>query len=81
MAALDQARNARAISEVHTLEDAITLCQVINSKYPDSLDDVGYGTLLDPWGNAYRYLNHATMKGNGQARKDRFLASSAESVG
>jgi general secretion pathway protein G len=34
---------------------------------------MGDGNLLDPWGNPYQYLNHYTMKGNGQARKDRFL--------
>ena len=73
MAALDQARVARAVSDIHTLEDEITLYLVINSQYPDTLAAVGYGGLLDPWGNPYQYLNHATMKGNGQARKDRFL--------
>lgn len=73
MAALDQARIARAVSEVHTLEDEITLYLTINGQYPDSLAAVGYGGLLDPWGNPYQYLNHASMRGNGQARKDRFL--------
>jgi general secretion pathway protein G len=72
-AAVDQARIARAVSEIHTLEDAITLYFAINGKYPDSLDQVGYGDLLDPWGNPYQYLNHSGMRGNGQARKDRFL--------
>jgi len=73
MAAIDQARIARATAEIHTLEDEILLYYTINSKYPDDLGQVGYGSLLDPWGNPYQYLNHATMKGNGAARKDRFL--------
>lgn len=73
MAAIDAARIARAVSEVRTLSSAVTIYMVINGQYPDSLAAVGYGGLLDPWGNPYMYLNHATMKGNGQVRKDRFL--------
>ncbi len=73
LAALDLARIARAVSDVHTLEGEITLYLVINDQYPDSLAAVGYGNLSDPWGHPYQYLNHATMMGNGQARKDRFL--------
>lgn len=73
LAAIDMARVARAVSEIHTLEDAITDYVVINGQYPDTLTVVGYGGYLDPWGNPYEYLNHATMKGNGKARKDRFL--------
>jgi general secretion pathway protein G len=73
MSALDAARIARAVSEIDTLEDEITLYLTINGQFPASLAQIGYGGLLDPWGNPYQYLNHATMKGNGQARKDRFL--------
>ena len=73
MAALDQARIARAVGDIDTLEDEIALYQVINGQFPDDLSQIGYGNYPDPWGNPYQYLNHATMKGNGKARKDRFL--------
>ena len=73
MAALDQARIARAVGDIKTLEDEIVLFQTINGQLPDDLSQVGYGGYLDPWHNPYQYLNHFTMKGNGQARKDRFL--------
>jgi len=73
MAALDEARIARAVGDIRTLEDEIALYDTINGKLPDDLSQVGYGNYLDPWHNPYQYLNHATMKGNGQARKDRFL--------
>jgi general secretion pathway protein G len=73
MAAMDLARIARAVSEIHTLEDEITLYLTINGTLPDNLSQVGFGNYNDPWGNPYQYLNHSTMKGNGQARKDRFL--------
>jgi general secretion pathway protein G len=73
LAAVNQARIARAVNEIDTLEDEITVFVVTNGTYPDSLGAIGYGSLLDPWGNPYQYLNHATMRGNGHARKDRFL--------
>jgi general secretion pathway protein G len=73
MAAMDQARIARAVGDIKTLEDEIALYDVINGKLPDDLSQVGYANYHDPWGNPYEYLNHATMKGNGKARKDRFL--------
>jgi general secretion pathway protein G len=73
MAAVDQARIARAVGDIKTLEDEIALYDSINGKLPDDLSQVGYGNYLDPWRNPYQYLNHTTMKGNGQARKDRFL--------
>ena len=73
MSAMDQARIARAVSEIHTLEDEITLYLTINGTLPDNLSQVGFGNYNDPWGTPYQYLNHSTMKGNGQARKDRFL--------
>jgi general secretion pathway protein G len=34
---------------------------------------VGLAGLLDPWGNAYQYLNFADIMGVGQVRKDRNL--------
>ena len=40
---------------------------------PNSLAQIGYGSLMDPWGNPYQYLNHSTHRGLGQDRKDRFL--------
>jgi general secretion pathway protein G len=73
MAAVNLAKVARAVGDIHTLEEEITLYQVINARLPDDLSQVGYGGFLDPWRNPYQYLNHATMRGNGSARKDRFL--------
>lgn len=73
MSAMDQARIARAVGDIKTLEDEIALYETINGRLPDDLSQVGYANYHDPWGNPYEYLNHATMKGNGKARKDRFL--------
>jgi len=73
LAAVYAARVARAVGDIRAIEDDLTLYQVGNGQLPDTLAQAGDGALLDPWGNLYQYLNHATMKGNGQARKDRFL--------
>jgi len=70
---LDEARYAKAVADIHTLQDAINADQLQNGVFTDSLATIGFGYLVDPWGNPYQYLNHATMHGNGQARKDRFL--------
>lgn len=73
MAALDQARIAKAVGDIHAIETDIAWYQTIYGQLPDDLSQVGDANLLDPWGAPYQYLNHSTMKGNGQARKDRFL--------
>jgi general secretion pathway protein G len=73
VAAMNLARIARAVGDIAAIEDGVALYELINGQLPDDLAQIGYGSLLDPWGNPYQYLNHSTMKGNGQARKDRFL--------
>jgi general secretion pathway protein G len=73
MASIDQARIAKAVADIRNLEDEIALYESINNQLPDDLSQVGYADYLDPWHNPYQYLNHTTMKGNGKARKDRFL--------
>lgn len=73
MAAMDQARIARAVGDIHSIEDDIASYQTVYGVLPDDLSQIGDGNLVDPWNSPYQYLNHSTMKGNGHARKDRFL--------
>jgi general secretion pathway protein G len=68
-----EAQKVRAMEEIRTMESEIREYELQLNYFPDSLNDIGRGTLRDPWGNPYQYLNIATMKGNGMARKDRFL--------
>ena len=58
------------MSEIRTLENAITAYSTDKGSLPNSLDDIGYGTLLDPWGNHYQYRNAAS--GTGLPRKDKW---------
>ena len=73
LAAMDRARIARAVGDIRTIGNAVLGYQVINGQCPDTLDQVGYGANLDPWGQPYQYLNFADVKGKGKMRKDRFL--------
>jgi general secretion pathway protein G len=72
-AALDAARTAKAVGDIHTIGDQIQAFDLLNGRFPDSLADVGFGSFLDPWRNPYQYLNFADVNGKGKMRKDRFL--------
>ncbi len=51
----------------------ITAYKTGNGTYPNGLDDIGQGGLLDPWGNPYEYLNIVDANPpRGKMRKDRF---------
>lgn len=71
---VDRARVARAAGDIETLETEIEA----QDSLPESLDEIGRGTLLDPWGHPYVYYKFPPAKGKGNAppsgaRKDRFL--------
>jgi general secretion pathway protein G len=73
LAAINQAKIGRAVGDICALEADILGYDASNGQLPDTLAQIGRPNFLDPWGTPYEYLNHATMKGNGKARKDRFL--------
>ena len=75
-----------ASEEIRTLQKNIMMYQARTGELPDSLDDLGKGKVLDPWGRPYQYLRIAastTGKGKGKGkggtggvgkmRRDRFL--------
>jgi general secretion pathway protein G len=73
MSAINDAKIARAVGDIGAMETDVEEYDLVNGQLPDALSDVGLPNFLDPWGTPYEYLNHSTMKGNGKARKDRFL--------
>ena len=73
VASVEATKVARAVGDIEAVEADIAVYQVTNNALPDDLTQIGRGYLLDPWNAPYQYLNHSTMKGNGTARKDRFL--------
>ena len=73
MTALNRARIAKAVGDIHAIGVDIQAYDFSNNQYPNTLADIGYDNFNDPWGNPYQYLNFANAKGKGQMRKDRFL--------
>ena len=79
--ALDKARITRAIGDIGALQTDIAAFEAGGHGLPETLADIGRGTLMDPWGNPYQYLNFHVEEGGGGkrgappkgARKDRFL--------
>jgi type II secretory pathway pseudopilin PulG len=49
--ALENARIARATTDIHTIGNEARIYQIINGFAPDSLHLMGYGDLTDPWRN------------------------------
>jgi len=72
---IEKARIVKAIAEIAIMQKEIALYDGEESDnfLPNTLDDIGRGNLLDPWGNPYEYLNYANTSNYQGARKDQFL--------
>ena len=68
-----KAQIAASIAEIHLLENKIMDYFVENDDYPESLNDIGTGPFIDPWGTPYAYLKIAGVdhKGGGKTDKRR----------
>ena len=71
---IDQARVARAIGDIQALEIDLASADTL----PSSLEGIGRGDMLDPWGHPYVYFKFPPPTGRGGAppagaRRDRFL--------
>lgn len=67
-----QVRNTRAMSEIRGLEKDIIAYASEKGSYPASLNDVGMGTLNDPWGHLYEYHPPNTRQFIGQPINEDF---------
>ena len=72
--AVEKSRIARATSDIARIEIAIERF-LTNGVLPANLAAIGMDTLIDPWGNPYRYLNIEALPnpGVGAVRKDHNL--------
>lgn len=68
----DKSDNSTAITDIREIEMDIERFRLINNKYPDDLNELGFSK-LDPWDNPYQYLNFENVKGKGKLRKDKNL--------
>ena len=69
----EEAEDTSAEAEIRQLTLEIDVYLAKNGKLPKTLDEIGRGTLLDPWGNPYQYLPVKGHQGKGKLRKDHFL--------
>jgi general secretion pathway protein G len=71
----ERAKVARAVADIKTMEGEIAAFEILNSRLPTTLGEIGRGGLKDAWDNPYDYLNFAAAgpSSKGQARKDHFL--------
>jgi general secretion pathway protein G len=72
---IEETKEKKAISDINEIANLIEQFKEENERYPASLDELGKGTFLDPWGHPYQYVNISDDdKKNAdkqQARKDR----------
>ena len=71
---VERARIVRAIGDIKVIQQSITEFEIIENRYPVTLNELGLGPKFDPWGNAYVYLLHdPPPKKTPGSRKDRCL--------
>ncbi|GAB1722334.1 MAG: hypothetical protein NTNFB01_12300 [Nitrospira sp.] len=58
---LDKARLTRCIAEIRYIARAVDSYHTAYDVYPNTLAEAGAGDMVDPWGNAYAYLNIAAL--------------------
>ena len=66
-------RNDQARRDIAVLAAGVERYRTESRAYPATLAEAGMGTMLDPWGNAYQYLNMSDRGARGHARKDHSL--------
>jgi len=69
---VDKARVARAIGEIQAIQSDLSGPELLDGQLPETLAEVGWDGVLDPWGNPYEYMRYEGSDPNLQ-RKDRFL--------
>lgn len=69
---IDRAKVAQAVSDIGGMQVKIEQFALNNEyRYPDSLDEVGFGGKLDPWKRPYVYVNLNSKAGKGDSRRDK----------
>ena len=71
----ERMRRQQTLVDLAEMDTGIAVYVMDNNTLPMSLNEVGYGNLVDPWGHPYQYLN--IMAGgpgvSGKRRKDHFM--------
>ena len=72
---VERAKVGKAMGDIEAIQADLAGLEFLG-KLPNSLEEIGRGDLLDPWGNPYQYLRFDLSGGKSHpqgARKDRFL--------
>jgi general secretion pathway protein G len=69
---IEETRNNVVKQELRNIQNYIDIYLQEHGELPESLDDLGMGAFVDPWGNPYRY-QAIDMIPPGKQRKDHFL--------
>ncbi len=67
-----RARETLAAQDINAISGLLKSYELDRRVLPETLDQIGLGGKLDPWGRPYEYYNVET-NGRGGARKDRRL--------
>lgn len=80
---LYRAKVARAITDIYTIQRSITEYLTDRGELPDSLEEVEWDHLTDPWGNKYQYvkIDSEGEEGNGGKGKDKDKGKGKEKGG
>jgi general secretion pathway protein G len=68
---IERTRVARAVIDIASIGAKVSNYEVDNRELPASLHDVGLGSMRDPWGNLYQYVNHDDKASRGKWRRDK----------
>ena len=68
-----RALNAAALQTMRNISKEIDVFNIDYNRYPNDLNEIGLGGVLDPWGRPFQYLNIALVPGKGPLRKDHSL--------
>jgi general secretion pathway protein G len=60
-----------ATNDIGAISSEVTRFGLDNRTLPSSLTEAGFGAMLDPWGNAYQYVNHEEPRTRGRWRRDK----------
>lgn len=67
-----RARETLAAQDINAISGLVKTFELDRRRLPDTLDQIGLGGKLDPWGRPYVYYN-VEANGRGGARKDKRL--------
>ena len=67
----DRVRTFQAVNDIGAIGSLVSKFALDQGAMPASLANVGADAVLDPWGNAYQYVNHDDPSTRGLWRKDK----------